>query len=95
MSRESKNPYDGVQIDAPLNEVVVIRLHESDGCEDGCWWGLRRDDVKGMEIVRRADTLGEGLWVPFHDYTDGHPRHRKEKVTMWLLLKTGGDCPEE
>jgi len=70
--------------------AVVARVWESDGSEDGRWG--RRNDVLGMELVNRADTL-QGKWIPLHAYTNEHPRRRTSRITGWLLLKTGGTCP--
>lgn len=71
-------------------DAVVTRIWESDGSEDGRWG--RRNDVIGMELVNRADTL-QGQWLPLHAYTNGHPRRRTSRVKGWLLVKTGGTCP--
>ena len=70
--------------------AVVARIWESDGSEDGSWG--RRNDVLGMELVNRADTL-HGKWIPLHAYTNHHPRRRTSRITGWLLVKTGGTCP--
>lgn len=73
-------------------DAVVARIWESDGSEDGRWG--RRNDVLGMELVNRADTL-QGTWIPLHAYTNHHPRRRTSRITGWLLVKTGGTCPPE
>jgi hypothetical protein len=68
-------------------DMVVLRVWESDGDEDG-FLG-RRNDVLGMEHVRRSDTEQPcGLWVPFHRYTNAHPRTRTTTPALWLLLRT-------
>lgn len=68
-------------------EMVVLRVWESDGDEDG-FLG-RRNDVLGMEHIRRGDTERPcGLWVPFHRYTNGHPRRRTTEPALWMLLRT-------
>ena len=68
-------------------DMVVLRVWESDGAEDG-FLG-RRNDVLGMEHIRRGDTEQPcGLWVPFHRYTNGHPRRRTTDPAMWMLLRT-------
>ena len=72
---------------------VILRVYESDSDRDDGGWG-RRNDVLGMEFVDRAATEDpEGIWIPFHDYTNDHPRRRTGEVGMWMLLKTGGTCP--
>ena len=68
-------------------DAVVLRIWESDGSEDG-FLG-RRNDVLGMEYIRRKDTESPcGLWVPFHTYTNDHPRRRSSEIALWLLLRT-------
>ncbi|MNC98770.1 hypothetical protein D3C83_168360 [compost metagenome] len=65
----------------------MIRVWESDGDEDG-FLG-RRNDVLGMEHVRRCDTQQPcGLWVPFHRYTNAHPRRRTSDPVLWMLVRT-------
>jgi hypothetical protein len=69
------------------NDAVVIRVYESDGAEDG--FLFRRNDVLGMETVRRRDTAQPcGQWVAFHRYTNGHPRRRTQEAGLWMLLRT-------
>jgi len=77
---------------------IVLRIWESDGCEDGynCkfpnW--KRRNEVLGMELVSRAKTLRpEGQWLNLYKYTQDHPRRRTQTITGIILLKTGGSCP--
>jgi hypothetical protein len=68
-------------------DAVVLRIWESDGDEDG-FLG-RRNDVLGMEFIRRRDTEQPcGLWVPFYRYTNGHPRKRTGEPALWLLVRT-------
>lgn len=75
------------------HDELVLRLWESDSMsEDGDFWG-RRNDVLGMELVDRAETEKAAVWVPFHAYTNEHPRRRTERIAVWMLLKTGGTCP--
>jgi len=74
-------------------QALVIRFWESDGSEDGNWLG-RRNDVLGMELVRRGETLGAGRWYALHSYTNQHPRQRTGRITGWVHLKTGGACPQ-
>lgn len=71
------------------DDSLVIRVWESDGDEDG-FLG-RRNDVLGMEHIRRSDTEQAcGLWVPFHRYTNGHPRRRTSDPVLWMLIRTPG-----
>jgi hypothetical protein len=68
-------------------DALVLRVWESDGSEDGSLG--RRNDVLGMEYIRKRDTENAcGTWVPFHKYTNGHPRKRTAQTTLWLLLRT-------
>jgi hypothetical protein len=68
-------------------DSLVLRVWESDGDEDG-FLG-RRNDVLGMEHVRRSDTQQPcGLWVPFHRYTNAHPRRRTSDPVLWMLVRT-------
>jgi hypothetical protein len=68
-------------------DAIVLRIWESDGSEDG-FLG-RRNDVLGMEYIRRQDTENAcGTWVAFHRYTNQHPRRRTPEATVWLLLRT-------
>ena len=68
-------------------DALVLRIWESDGDEDG-FLG-RRNDVLGMEHIRRSDTEQPcGLWVPFHRYKNGHPRRRTGETVLWALLRT-------
>lgn len=70
------------------DDAMVMRVWESDGSEDGSAVG-RRNDVLGMEYIRRQDTENEcGTWVPFHRYTNGHPRKRTSHPALWLLVRT-------
>jgi len=71
---------------------LIIRVWESDSMsEDGNWLG-RRNDVMGMELITRSRTEAAEVWVPFHKYTNGHPRRRMNAVALWMLLRTGGTC---
>lgn len=84
-----------LQFDAegPAATQVVLRVWESDSqSEDGNWG--RRNDVMGMELIDRAATEAEAIWVDLHKYTNGHPRFRTEEVAMRLLVQTDGACPE-
>lgn len=68
-------------------QAIAIRVWESDGSEDGRLG--RRNDVLGMEHVRRSDTERAcGRWVAFHRYSNAHPRRRTRDVALWLLLRT-------
>lgn len=68
-------------------DAVVLRVWESDASEDGALG--RRNDVLGMEYIRRQDTENEcGKWVAFHRYTNSHPRKRTSHAVLWLLLRT-------
>jgi hypothetical protein len=68
-------------------DAIVLRVWESDGSEDGALG--RRNDVLGMEYIRRQDTENQcGTWVPFHRYTGGHPRNRTARTVLWLLVRT-------
>jgi hypothetical protein len=68
-------------------ELVVLRVWESDGDEDG--FLFRRNDVLGMEPIRRSDTEQPcGVWVPFHRYSNGHPRRRTSEPVLWMLVRT-------
>jgi hypothetical protein len=72
---------------AGTEEAIVLRVWESDGSEEG-FLG-RRNDVLGMEHVRRSDTQEPcGVWTPFHRYSGGHPRRRTTEVALWLQLRT-------
>ena len=65
----------------------MLRVWESDGSEDG-FLG-RRNDVVGMEHIRKQDTENAcGTWVAFHRYTNQHPRKRTRFASLWLLLRT-------
>jgi hypothetical protein len=68
-------------------QAIVLRVWESDGDEDG-YLG-RRNDVLGMEHLRRRDTERPcGSWVAFHRYTNGHPRRRTAEAVLWMLVRT-------
>jgi hypothetical protein len=68
-------------------DAIVLRIWESDASEDGMLG--RRNDVLGMEYIRRQDTENEcGTWIPFHRYTGGHPRKRTARPALWLLVRT-------
>jgi hypothetical protein len=69
------------------SDAVVLRVWESDGTEDGALG--RRNDVLGMEYIRKQDTENAcGKWVSFHRYTNGHPRKRTAEPVLWLLVRT-------
>ncbi len=71
---------------------LILRVWESDSMsEDGNWLG-RRNDVLGMERISRSRTEASEVWVPFHKYTNDHPRRRTTTVALWMLLRTGGRC---
>lgn len=72
---------------ADTSGAIVLRIWESDLSEDG-YLG-RRDDVLGMERIRREETETPcGTWVPFHGYENSHPRIRTDHVKAWALLRT-------
>lgn len=75
-------------------QEIVLRVWESDGSEDGNLG--RRNDVLGMEHIRRADTEKAcGVWVPFHRYTEGHPRQRTTETAVFMLLRTKPPEPHD
>lgn len=73
------------------NQRLILRVWESDSMSEDGSWG-RRNDVLGMELITRSRTAASEVWVPFHKYTNAHPRRRTNTVALWMLLRTGGTC---